>query len=123
MTTLTEGQHKGEFIVQLVDADRGDFSKDAATFTTGNGVVADGTVVKNSGGKVVPIVGTIDTAGDSNEDIAGIAFGAYDTTNGDVAGAIVARGAVVDVTKLTIPGSNDAAVIAYLKKTLLIVAR
>lgn len=123
MTILTEGQHKGEFIVQAVDADRGDISFDAITFASGNGVVADGTVVKNNGSsKAVPITGTVDTAGDANEDIIGIAFGNYDTT-ADVKGAIVARLAVVDVNKLTIPGNNDAAVIAYLKKTLQIVAR
>jgi hypothetical protein len=123
MTTLTEGQHKGEFIVQAVDADRGDISFDAITFASGSGTVADGTVVKDNGsGKAVPIAGTVDTAGDSNEDIIGIAFGKYDTT-ADVAGAIVARLAVVDVNKLTIPGSNDSAVIKYMKKTLQIVAR
>jgi len=123
-TILNEGQHKGEFIVQAVDNDRGDISLDAAIFASGNGVVADGTVMKNNGaGKVVPITGSIDTAGESNEDLAGIAFGTVDTTNGDVAGALVARLAVVDKTKLTIPGSNDADVITSLRKLLFIVAR
>ena len=124
MTTLTEGQHKGEFIVQLVDADRGDISKDAVTFASGNGVVADGTVVKDNGsGKAVPIVGNVDSDDSTAENIIGIAYGSYDTTNGDVAGVIVARLAVVDSTKLVIPGSNDAGAIAWLKKQLHIIAR
>lgn len=124
MTTLTEGQHKGEFIVQLVDADRGDICVDAITFASGNGVVADGTVVKDNGsGKAVPILGLIDSDDSVAEPVLGIAYGNYDTTNGDVAGVIVARLAVVDSTKLTIPGSNDTALIAWLKKNLHIVAR
>ena len=123
MTTLTEGQHKGEFIVQLVDAPRGDWALDQITFASAGSDVADGTVVKDNGsGKAVAISGTVDTAGDSNEDIIGIAFGDYAVSGGDVKGAIVARGAVVDVNLLTIPGSNDTAVIAALK-LLGIVAR
>lgn len=123
MTTLTEGQHKGEFIVQAVDADRGDYAFDQVTFASAGSAIVDGQVVKDNGsGKAVTIAGTVDTAGDSNEDIIGIAFGAYDVTSGDVEGAIVARGCVVDVNLLTIPGSNDTAVIAALK-LLGIVAR
>lgn len=123
MTTLTEGQHKGEFIVQQVDADRGDWSVDAITFASAGSDIVDGTVVKDNGsGKAVVIAGTVDTAGDSNEDIIGIAYGDYAVSGGDVAGVIVARGAVVNVNKLTIPGSNDTAVIAALK-ALGIVAR
>lgn len=123
MTTLTEGQHKGEFIVQLVDADRGDISVDAITYASGNGVIADGTLVKLSGGKAVPITGLDDSAGATAEAIVGIAYGNYDTTNADVAGVMVARLAVVDSTKLVIPGSNDAGAIAYIKKNLFIIAR
>jgi len=120
--TISEGNHVGEFIVQRVDADRGDWSVDQVTFSSGTDIV-DGTVVKDNGsGEVVAIAGSVDTAGDSNEDIVGIAFGNYDTSTGDKEGAIVARGAVVDVNKVIIPGSNDAAVIAKLK-TLGIVVR
>lgn len=121
---LTEGQHKGEFIVNLVDENRSDISVDQVTFASGNGVIADGTVVKNNGsGKVVPITGAVDSDDSTAEDIAGIAYGSYDTGDGDVKGVVVARLAVVDSSKLTIPGSNDSAVIAWLKKNLHIVAR
>lgn len=124
MTTLTEGQHKGEFIVFANDINQGNLSFDAATFASGNGVILDGTIVKNNGsGKVVPITGLVDSDDSVAEDVAGIAYGTVDTTNGDVKGAIVARLAVVDSTKLTIPGSNDAGLIAWLKKNLHIIAR
>ncbi len=124
MTVLTEGQHKGEFVVQLVDADRGDISLDAVTFASGAGVIVDGTVVKDNGsGKAVPITGLVDSDDSVAENVIGIAYGRYDATSADVAGVIVARLAVVDLTKLTIPGSNDTGLVAWLKKNLHIIAR
>jgi hypothetical protein len=122
MTTLTQGRLKGEHVVQLVDADRGDISLEKVTFATGNGVIKDGTVIKDNGsGKAVPALGTTDTAGDSDESILGTSFGQYDTTSGDVAGVRVARLAVVD-TNLIVTQGTKAALVAALAK-LFIIAR
>jgi hypothetical protein len=121
MTVKTLGQLRGEHVVQLVDADRGDFCLDKITFASGHGTVEDGTVMKDDGtGKAVPAAGTVDTAGDSDEAVIGTAFGKYDTTAA-IAGVIVARAAVVDTTKIVAPG-NKAALVAALKK-LFIIAR
>ena len=119
MTTLTEGQHKGEFLISSNE----NLSFDAVTFDNGNGVIADGTLVKLSSGKAVPITGLVDSDDSVAEEIAGIAYGSYDTTDAEIPGVIVARLAEVDSTKLTIPGSNDAGALAWLKKNLFIVAR
>lgn len=124
MTVKTEGQYKGEHIVSCFNGgpeEGGDLSFDKVTFASGHGVVKDGTVLKNSGAFVVPATGTVDTAGDSDEDLAGTAYGNYDTTNGNVAGAAVARLAVVNTALITTAGSKTA-LVAALKK-LFIIAR
>jgi hypothetical protein len=121
MTVKTMGQLKGEHVVQLVDADRGDISLEKITFAAGHGTIADGTVLKDDGtGKAVPATGSVDTAGDSDEAVIGTAFGQYDTTAA-VNGVYVARLAVVDTNLLVAPGSK-AALVAALKK-LFIIAR
>jgi hypothetical protein len=125
MTTKTEGQHKGEHVVSLFygasAGEGGDLSVSSGTYDNGNGVVRDGTVLKSVGGKLVPATGSADTAGDSDEDVVGTAFGDYDTTNAEVPGAYVARLAVVDTNLIVAPGSKTALVAALAK--LFIIAR
>ena len=121
MTVKTMGQLRGEHVVQLVDADRGDFSLDKVTFASGHGTLEDGTVMKDDGsGNIVPATGSVDTAGLSDEDVVGTTFGKYDTTTA-VNGVIVARCAVVDTNLIVAPGTK-AALVAALKK-LFIIAR
>jgi len=106
MTTLTEGQHKGEFVVQLVDADRGDISLENGTFLAGHDV-PDGTPLKKSGSKLVPCDGSVNSAGGSDETVVGLSYGHYDATNADVKGAYVARLAVVDASLVNFPVTGD----------------
>jgi hypothetical protein len=121
MTTFTEGQYKGEHVVLLVDADRGDISLEKGTYDNGNGVVKDGTVLKMVAEKLVPATGSVDTAGDSDEEVVGTAYGNYDTTSAEVVGAYVARLAVVN-TELLVTSGSKAALVAKLK-ALFIIAR
>lgn len=109
MTVKTEGQHKGEFLVQEL----GPISFDTLTYASGASAIEDGTILKDNGsGKAVAAAGTTDTAGDSNETILGIAYGRIDVTGGDVEGPAVARLAVVNTDLVTYSGSKAALIAA-----------
>lgn len=124
MTVINEGQYKGEHVVALFQTgaagEGGDISMGKGVYGSGHGIVKDGTVLKLVANKLVPATGTVDTAGDADENVVGTAFGNFDTT-ADVAGAYVARLAVVDTNLITTSGSKSALVAALAK--LFIIAR
>lgn len=99
MTSKTEGQHKGEFLLSEAP---GTLSREVGTLLSGE-TVSDGRVVaKDGNGKVYPANGTVDSNGDSDEDIVGISYGDYDASTAEVEMVYVARLAEVrdvDVTR------------------------
>lgn len=125
MTTVkTEGQHKGEHIVSLFNGaaqSGGDISLENGTYDNGQGVILDGTVLKLVGDKLVKATGSVDTAGDSDEDVVGTAYGNIDTTDAEVRGPYVARLAVVNTDLIVTSGSKSALVAALAR--LFIIAR
>ena len=78
MTTFTEAQHKGEF---LVSEGNGSISREVGVLLSGQ-VVIDGCVAIVAAGKLK--AGT----GASGEDVVGIFYGAYDATGADLAGVV-----------------------------------
>lgn len=123
-TPKTEGQHKGEHIVSLFNgapSNGGDISLENGVYASGHGKIIDGTVVKLVANKLVPVVGTVDTAAESDEAVVGTAYGNFDTTSGDVKGAYVARLAVLHSPLVIVPAGSRAAVLAALAKLFIIV--
>jgi len=84
MTTKTEGKHKGEFLLSEAN---GTLSREAGTLSSGENV-EDGQVLKWSGTELVAAVGTVNSAGENTEDIAGIAYGSYDASSSGPNGAV-----------------------------------
>lgn len=80
----TEGQHKGEFLLSEAN---GTLSREKGILSSGQ-VVEDGRLLKWSGSELVEAAGTIDSALDSTEDIAGIAYGSYDASADGPGGAV-----------------------------------
>ncbi len=116
MTTqvLTEGQHKGEF---LVSRGPGSISFEQAVLTHGQ-TVTDGRLMAEVGGKLVAATGAVDSSGGSEEVIKGFAYGNYDATDADVPMVIVARIAEVKAANVTlhaVAGAGAAAATAALK--------
>lgn len=122
MSVKTETQHQGEFLISEAP---GSLSREQGVLSSGQKVV-DGQVLKWSGGELVEAAGTIDSGGDSTEDIAGIAFGAYDASSTGPKGAVdtpiayIARLAEVNDDKVTYheSGTNAAAKTAAIKAVL-----
>lgn len=118
----TEGQYKGEF---LVSEGNGTISREVATLTAGQ-VVTDGRLLKWASSKLVVAAGTLNSAGTSDEDIAGIAFGDTDASVTGPGGSVdtpivfIARLAEVKAANVTyhVSGTNAAAKTAALKAKL-----
>ena len=125
MTTLNEGQHTGEFVVSVVDAGEGStLCFESGTLKSGDSVV-DGQPVILESGEIRPAVGSVDTAGDSDEAIVGLAYGAFDATGGAIPITYVARLAEVNEDLLHYPTTSDqattnAAITAALKALFII---
>ncbi len=101
MTTKTETQHAGEF---LVSEGNGSISREVGTLLSGE-VVIDGQVAILAAGKLK--AGT----GASGEDVVGIFYGAQDATGGDKANVpYIARLAEVDETLVTAKDITGATV-------------
>lgn len=127
----TEGQHKGEF---LVSEGNGEISREAGILSSGQ-IAGDGRVLKWSGTELVVAAGTLNSAGTSDEDIAGICYGDYDASADGPGGAVdtpivyIARMAEVKAANVTyhVSGTNaaakTAAMKAKMKADLQIVAR
>lgn len=97
MTTLTEGNHTGEFIVSEANGYR---SRGEGTVASGNTLVA-GAVVQLTGGEYVPLVA-------GGTDPVAISYAAVDASAADADGAVViARDAEVAADKLTYTGDVD----------------
>ena len=127
----TEVQYKGEF---LVSEGNGEISREAGILSSGE-IAADGRVLKWSGTEIVVAAGTLNSAGTSDEDIAGIAYVSYYASADGPAGAVdtpivfIARLAEVKAANVTyhVSGTNaaakTAAMKAKMKSELQIVAR
>jgi len=119
LTSQTEGQHAGEFIIGEVSSG-GDISRDSAALTNGQNLV-DGTIIGLTAGKIVALSGEIDTAGLINGvAVEGILIGDWDASGGEIAEVpYLKQLAVVDTSLLTFPtetttGGQAAAVNAEL---------
>jgi hypothetical protein len=105
MTVLTEGQHKGEFLVSEAP---GTLSRESGTVASGQ-VLVDGQVVKLSSGKLIAATGA-NSGGVGSETLEGIVLGNVDASGGDVKLVpYIARLAEVKDAALTkYSGSADA---------------
>jgi hypothetical protein len=84
MSVKTEGKHKGEFLLSQAP---GTLSMEAGVLSSGQDI-EDGQVLKWSGTELIAAAGTINSADENTEDIAGIAFGNYDATSNGPNGAV-----------------------------------
>lgn len=104
MSVKTETQHKGEFLLSEAP---GTLSREAGILSSGENV-KDGQVLKWSGVELVAAVGTVNSAGENTEDIAGIAYGAVNASSTGPGGAVdtpivyIARLAEVKLANLTL---------------------
>lgn len=118
----TEGQHKGEFLVSEAN---GTLSRETGTLTAGQ-ITVDGRLLKWSSGKLVVAAGTLNSAGTSDEDLAGIAVGATDASVAGPGGSVdttivyIARMAEVKAENVVyhVSGTNAAAKTVALKAKL-----
>ena len=95
MSTLTEGQHAGEFVVSEANGSR---SREPATVVTGQNL------------KAGHVVGTVTASGkltewnpanlDGSETVSGILFDNVDATAADASGVVFARDAEVQASAL-----------------------
>lgn len=122
MSVKTEKQHKGEFLLSEAP---GTLSREAGVLSSGENVV-DGQVLKWSGVELVAAVGTVNSAGENTEDIAGIAYGAVNASSTGPGGAVdtpivyIARLAEVKLANLTLyTGSVTSPKTAAMKADLL----
>lgn len=121
MTPKVETQHMGEF---LVSEGNGAISREVGTLASGEKVTDGRALAVNGAGKLVAVDGTLNTAGDSNEDVIGFVLGDHDATSADVQGVpYIARLAEVKASNVVLhsvtgSGAADAttAVIAALEK-------
>jgi hypothetical protein len=121
-TVLTEGQHKGEFLLSEAP---GTLSREVGTLSSGQNVV-DGQVLKWSGTELIAAAGTLNSDDSSAEDIAGIAYGAVDASSSGPGGAVdtpivyIARLAEVKLDNVTLyTAAADADKTAAVKAALL----
>lgn len=118
MTTKTEGQHTGEFLVSEANGTR---SREAGTLVTRSDLYEDGTLLMASGNNLVALAADTDTEGGVDPDkVVGILYGNYDASAGNVKCAYIARDAEVKDALLTYPqesteGGEKAASVAGLK--------
>lgn len=115
MTTFTEGQHEGEFIVE----EFGDhnFCREVATVKSGENLV-DGQLVQLDGANLVAKDAILNTAGEFETAVEGIVIGNHDATDAAIDDVVYfKRGPlVVDGASLTYPtdveDEADAALLA-----------
>ncbi|QZP06803.1 head decoration protein [Caenibius sp. WL] len=101
MTTLTEGQHEGEFIGEMAMGIG--YHVDAGTLATGNNLKA-GAIVASVGGKYVEYDGA---ASDGSQTVTGILMGNVNAAVGDKACTVFKRGpAVVNKNDLQFAGDQ-----------------
>jgi hypothetical protein len=122
MSTKTETQHKGEFLVSEAP---GTLSREQGILSSGQNVV-DGQVLKWSGTELIAAAGTINSADENTEDIAGVAYGAVNASSTGPNGAVdspvvyIARLAEVKLANLTLyTAAADADKTAAMKAALL----
>jgi hypothetical protein len=118
MTTYTETDHDGEFIISEANFHR---SRDSVELASGQDLAA-GTVLQLDGGsRYIAYVGDEFTNGVEDEACA-ILIPAKDTTTGGHAlVAIIARDAEVNINLLTFPAAKQAQMIQDLKARGIIV--
>lgn len=120
---FTEGNHPEEF---LFSEGNGNISREKGTVSGGQGVLKAGQVLQITGGELVAITGTVNTAGDIVTPAAGVLSYDVDTTGGDVLNVpYIARDAEVVSVKLTLPGGTTQknAAIKSLKDSCNIILR
>ena len=121
MTTLTEAQHREEFLLSEAN---GSLSRETGTLASGESVV-DGQTLRLSGGKLYA-VDTVDIVTEGLTDFEGIVIGDYDATGGDVTGVpYIARNAEVQDDLITYPsesteGGEKVATVAAMKAVSII---
>lgn len=105
MTTKTEGQHAGEFLLSEAN---GTLSRETGTLATRAAAYKDGTVISEVGGKLVATAPAEDTEGAIDTDaVVGVLYGNYDASAGDVPAVYVARLAEVKDDALTYPDETS----------------
>jgi len=115
----TEVQHKGEF---LTGEGADDISREVAVVASGE-VLADGDLIALAASKIVAFTGATD------QEAVGISYGAYDATDGDLAGGVyiarlaTVKEALVQAQDDDTAETNKAAALAALKVSNFIVAR
>ena len=95
-TVITEGKHRGEYIVSEAN---GSQSRETVTFAQGAAVVTACTVmgILAATGKYVPLV---PGANDGSQNAAGISYGNVDVTLSDRQAVITARNSEVNASDL-----------------------
>lgn len=110
MTTLTERQHPGEFLVWEANAE---YTRETGTVSSGQKLV-DGTVLQLTGGELVAKAATLNTAGEFTVPIEGILIGYQDASatgaNADIPDCLyLKRGpALVKLDLITFPAGSPA---------------
>ncbi|WP_210880339.1 head decoration protein [Roseovarius autotrophicus] len=106
MTTLTEGQHAGGFLIWEVLRD---YTRETVTIASGAGKLAPGTVLGKitTGGKYTALA---PGATNGSQNAAGILWAAVDATDADVLGVAVVRGpTIVNRHEISFPeGATEA---------------
>lgn len=121
---LTSVQQKGECMVSEAN---GELSREAGVLTSGQ-VATDGRLLSFVGGKLVVSTGHLNSAGASDEVIAGFAYGNYDATvngplgvAGDIPCVYIARQAELKASNTVlhaVTGGGAAAATAAVKVAL-----
>jgi uncharacterized membrane protein YhiD involved in acid resistance len=106
MTTLTEGPHRGGFLVWEVLRD---YTRETTTIASGAGKLAPGTVLGKitTGGKYT---GLAPAATNGSQNAVGILWAAVDATDADTASVVILRGpAIVNRSEIILPeGATEA---------------
>lgn len=98
MATITEGRHRGEFMVSEASGTR---SREDVVVVTGQNLVAGQVVAKiTASGKWMILT---PGASDGSQNAAGILYGAVNATAADKKGVIIARDAEVNAGEIAWP--------------------
>jgi hypothetical protein len=107
-TPLTEGKHRGEFIVSEAEAS-GFRSRSTGTVLSGEVLVAGQIVEADGSGKLKALSGLLNTGLGLITEAAGIMYDNVDASAGDATGAVfIARDAEVNGAELTYPTESTA---------------
>lgn len=101
MTTFTEGQHAGEFLISEAAGTR---SRETVTILSGQNLSAGAVLAVNGDGKYLEID---PDASDGTETAAAVLYDAVDATDGDAEGVAIVRDAEVRQSSLQWPVDSN----------------